>query len=210
MANFEITHTSLTPDPVYLYDFGTGIKVLDGATYTLQNRDIAELTGATRLQADIAAGRLSLVVVPSADELASGLLSPPNVIQPGDLAPVAAAAVDSPVIALVKQFTAAGPGVADDVTVYAVDNLPYKCRVLGVLVHITTAIVGETVDVRDEAAGAGTLFATVTSLAAASTEIGLQAGGAALLTPALTKGLFLRRSDNGLAGWAVILVRRES
>lgn len=204
MATFTITNISSSE--VRLGDFY--LTIAAGATKTLQNRTVDEVPGLVSVQREVAAGNITFTVTPSAAELASGLLSPPNSISGDDFQQVAAADLLSGVAVIRQSFVAGGGGAPDDVAIYALNALPYKFRVLDAHAKIATAVGGSSLQLRDEAAGAGNLLATMSSAAVGRQD--MSDNLTAVATPGATKGLFLRRSDDGAAGEVIITIRRES
>jgi hypothetical protein len=204
----QIVITNIHTEAVHLGDFYKTLAV--GETITLENRDPNELSGMPTVQTALAAAQISLVITPSADELASGLLTPKNAVEAQDFQAVAAADPAAPIQVIYKAFAAGTPGTPDDVVIYAANALPYKMRVLDVIGFVATNIAAETVKVNDEAAGAGTDAATLDYGAATGRVVDAAVTATTVYTPGATKGLFLRRSDQGVAGEVLILVRRES
>lgn len=205
MATFTITN--LTAAEILMADFYATIAA--NGTLVLTDRFPAEITVLRDTQIKVAAGTVSLAITYTAAEIASGMLTPPNAVAAEDMAAVAAADVISPEIVIRKAFTAGVPGTADDVVVIAANALPYKMRILHAELILSTFIALSTATVQDEAAGAGTTAATFDTAV-----VGIIPSTAPLSTtlysPGTTKGLFLRRSDRGIAGELVLTVRRES
>jgi len=143
----------------------------------------------------------------TADEVASGMLSPPGVVEAGDLAPVLATFPLAALATIFVAIPAGGGGAPDDVEVWPLNGLPFQFRVLDAVAYVTTAVGASTLELRDEAAGAGNLLAS-----AASAATGRQANTAAATgsaVPGASKGLFVRRSDSGVAAELVVTIRRE-
>jgi hypothetical protein len=201
-----ITNLSAT-DPVTIRDLYTTIAPSGVVTIT---RKASELPAMGGLQAALAAGAVSLSVTPTADEIASGLLAAPQTVQAADSAPVAAAAVDAMDITMRLPFAAAAAGTADDVTIYALNALPYKMRVIWAKAIVGTAIGSATAAVRTQSAGAGTLVATMDFGTAGLVPSPNTGFATVVLTPGSSVGLFVRRSDRGVAGEILLSVRRES
>lgn len=204
MATLVITNLAAVPVP--LSDLGSKtLAVGESVTIERAGSDLA------RMKSVIAAtgrGDISVAVTPSADELASGLLAPPQSVQGADVAPVAAADVfGGPLIVVRKTFTAAPAGAPDDVTLAALGGLPYKFRVVGGFLYLSAAVGASTATVRSRSGGAGTALAAFDS----SLSVGVPTNTAtAAIAPASTEGLFLRRSDRSIAGEVILLLRRES
>ncbi len=129
----------------------------------------------------------------------------------GTFVPVAAATVMSTEVVLRQALVSGGAaGTADDVTIYAVNTLPYKVRILDAWVVLSTGHASDAT-VREVAGGAGTVSATVDCTATGITHA--KALGAAntsiVYTPGPAVGLFLRR-DRSVVGELFILARKES
>lgn len=204
MATFTIVN--LSSDPIPMGDFYFRDLAV-GETLVLTDRSASEVSSLRVVQEELAAGNISFSVAYTAAELASGLMSPPNSIGGDDFQEVAAATPMAPVSTFYKAFVAGGGG-PDDVVIFAANNLPFKFRVLDAHVKVSAPIGGATLLLRDEAAGAGNLLASMSGAAAGRDE--MSDNTTAVATPGATKGLFLRRSDNGVAGEVIVTVRRES
>jgi hypothetical protein len=203
-----VTNTTSPSEAVTLGDiYKTLEKAGDSITFS---RTASDLSRMASLQQAAAAGKISVSVVPTADELASGLLSAPQAIQAQDMQPVASSAVDAPEITLRIPLTAGGGGAADDVTVYALNALPYKFRVLWARMIVSGAVGGSTAALRTQAAGAGTLLATMNTAAAGLVPSPNTGFAETVVAPATTAGLFVRRSDSAIAGVLHVCIRRES
>ncbi len=105
-----------------------------------------------------------------------------------------------------KAFTAAGPGVADDVTIYSA-NAPFGFRVVDVWVNIATAISGKTVTLRDAATGGGNALSD--AISGTSTGVVRNTALTATRSIAANGSLIIRRSDNGLAGEMFIAIQKN-
>ena len=200
----SILITNLTAEAVSIGDLYTSVPA--SGTLTVQ-RPATALAAMPSLQKAIADGKVAAAVTYDAWETASGLLTPPAATDAADAAPVAAGDTAALEQTIRKAFTAGTPGTADDVIIYAVNTLPYKMRIMDAVANISTAIARATADVRSQAAGAGTL---VCSLDAATTGRKEMATPSVVLTPGASVGLYIRRSDRGIAGEVVLTVRRES
>jgi hypothetical protein len=211
MASLSITNISASA--FFLNDVYVDIAA---AQTLVVSRSPAEISSMAGLQAAVADGVLTASIAYTADELASIPL--PSPIAPGSVsalavAPVAAAAIDSAPVIFRKAFASGGaPGTADDVTIYAVNTLPYKVRILNAFASISTAVGGSGLTIRSAAGGAGTLAATISSAATGVNPVmSLGAGDASVvLTPGASVGLFVRRSDRSVTGEIVITARREA
>jgi len=208
MASLSIANISLTS--FFLNDIYVDI---DAGQTVVVSRSAAEISSMLGLQAAVADGVLTATITPTADELASSPLASP--LSPASVtalatAPVAAAAIDSAPVIFRKAFTAGGAsGTLDDVTIYAVNTLPYKVRILEAFALISTAGPGASVlAVRSAAAGGGTLAATVPAdVLGAARMIGPNAS--VVLTPGSLVGLFIRR-DRSTVGEIILTARREA
>lgn len=204
MATFTITN--LTSNEVHLGDF---YKTLAGnEVLVLEDRSPNEVPDLKSVIAKLAAGSISFSVDYTAEEISTGMMSPPNAVEAQDFQQVAAADVASPIICFRKEMVAGGGGAPDDVEIFAAGALPYTMRVLDVIGLIDTAVVASTLSIRDEAAGAGTESAALDS-GSAGRVVDPNKTVSAVYTPGATKGLFIRRSDNGVAGEVQVYVRRE-
>jgi len=162
------------------------------------------------LQAQMAASAVSLSVVYSASELSSGLQQAPASVQAVDMAPVASTDAAAGLVIIRTAFAAGAGGAADDITVYAVNTLPFKFRVIDAWALVGTAVAASTLAVRTAAAGAGTLLASIGSAATGRNGLAVSVTATAVATPGASAGLFVRRSDNGVAGEVYVLARIES
>lgn len=219
MATLRITN--LTSSDYWLNDIYTSIPASTAAVpYVDVERSPSEISAMRGLEAAVAAGDLSADVTYSADELAAidadnqplASLLVDGSVTAGALAPVSAASPAAAPVTFFKSFAAGAAGTADDVTIYAVNTLPYKIRIMGVSASIATAIGASTLTIRSAAGGGGTLAATVSSGSTgfvSATSLGA-ANASVVLTPGALIGLFVRRSDRGVAGEVHIYARRES
>jgi hypothetical protein len=202
----DVTVTNISAAPVPLGDIYTTIPVGGSVTF---KRSASQISAMVSLQKAVTAQQVTVLAVEEAFETASGLATAPGTIAASDMAPVAAADAAAAPIEFRKSFAALGAGVADDVVVFAANTLPYKIRVTNASARIVTAIGASTINVYDQAAGAGQLCA---SLSSAATGIVAMTGpnASVVVAPGALIGLFIRRSDRGVAGEVVITARRES
>lgn len=206
----SLTITNVSSSDFWLNDIYATVPAGEAVVVTRSPAEISSMAG---LQAAVADGVLTSAVEFSADELAADLSSVVAPASVGAVAmdPVAATDIDAPLITFRKAFTAGAAGAADDVTIYALNSLPYKVRILGAHAIIATAIGGSSLNVRSQAGGvAGVLAAG--PMDSASTGVHLATGPSAsvVLTPGASVGLFIRRSDRGVAGEVIITARREA
>ena len=194
-----ITITNLTAADVAIADlYGT----LPASGTLTTTRSVSDLPNMTALQALIQAGTVSLAIAYTAAEKAAGLVGQ------GDGAVAATGLSDEQVIRV--PFTALAAGTADDVTVFALNSLPYKkMRIIEAVALISTAIGATTLQVRTASAAGGTLCA---ELGSGTTGRQLQNNtvtASQVITNGAGVGLFIRRSDRGVAGEVFIRVRAE-
>jgi len=200
-----LTITNLTAEAVYLADLYTEVPA--NSSIDVQ-RSASDLPRMRALQSAMADGKVSLAVVYSAAELGSGLQAPPDAIEAQDIAPVAAADAFSAGSVIRAALVAGGGGSPDDVEVKAVGQLPFKFRVIDAWAKIVTAVGASTLEVRTQAAGGGTLLASLDSAATGRADASDTAS--AVATPGATEGLFIRRSDDAVVGEVFILIRPET
>lgn len=199
MATLTITNSSAAD--VYCSDLYVTIPAGKSVSTTRSVSDLSKMAG---LQSLIAAGTCAVSVAYSATEKASGL------VDEGEAAASGTGVAMSGLNVIRVPMTAGAGGAADDVTVFALNSLPYnKMRVMDVWAIISVAVGASNCQVRSQAAGAGTLINQV-----AGTPTGRQAPTATstastLLTNGATTGLFIRRSDSGIAGEVFLSVRQE-
>lgn len=167
--------------------------------------DLPAMTGLLTLES---LGKVSIAVVYSTAE--KKFLIPPDAIQAGDMMPVDAAALDSPIIEIRKPLVAGMAAAADDVTIYAVNTLPYKLRITDAYLMVSAgALAGRNVQVRDVAGGGGTLGAQVDAVVAGRNPMSATFLATTVLSPGAMLGLFARRSHDAIAGELFIMGRRE-
>lgn len=205
MAQLLITNIATTPTP--LGDLGSKSLAV-GEAVTIE-RPTSDLPRMKSLIAALAASKITVAVTPSAEEIASGFLTPPQAVQAEDLALVAASAIPGLPGTLWKAIPAGAGGSADDVTIYALNTFPWKVRILRAYFKVGANVVGATVQLRTQAAGAGTLLAQFDCAAVGHKE-DQTVNATAVVTPGSTVGLFARRSDSGIGGELVVEYRRES
>lgn len=192
--------SNLTAADVYVSDLYAAVPA-SGSIST--NRAASDLSRMAGLQALIAAGTVAASVTYSDAEKNSGL------VDVGTTASPATGLGDGDVIRV--PFAAGTPGTPDDVTIYALNALPYKkMRIVDAHVMVVTAIGATTVQLRSAAAGAGTLCAEMATAATGRNGQTATVTASQVLTNGATVGLFLRRSDRGVAGEVVITVRPET
>ena len=203
----QLVVTNISSSPVYIRDLYVEIPV--GGSVTTE-RSGSDLSGMEGLIDALDAGTVSVAITPTAAEVASGFLTPPQAVEARDMAPVAAASVASGLVLLRVPLTAGITAAADDVIAYAANSLPFKFRVLDAWAMISTHIALSTLNVYTRAAAAGTLLAGPISSATAGIARMTGPNASALATPGATEGLFVRRSDDQVAGEVCLLVRVES
>lgn len=195
-----VTITNGGSSDVYCSDLYTTIAAGKSVS---TDRSLAQLQSMKSLQALVAAGSVTVSVAYTADEKASGLVGQ------GDQAVAATGLSDAQIIRVA--LTAGGGGSADDVTVHAVNTLPYKkMRIVDAVAYVSAgASAGRTVQVRSAAAGAGTLCAEMGATANGRQGQTATVTASQLLTNGASVGLFIRRSDSAIAGEVLITVRPE-
>lgn len=104
-------------------------------------------------------------------------------------------------ITIAVEFPAGAGGAPDDVTILAV--VPFQVRILDATLDISTAVVGSTATVRNQAGGGGAALTSALSTAATGT---VRNNDTATRTTSLS--LFLRRSDSGVAGTIILTLNR--
>lgn len=204
----SVVITNLTTSPLHIGDLYTTIAASSSITV---DRYASDLSRMKSLQDAIAAGSAAVSVTPTANETASGLLTADASIQAADMAPVAPTAVASNEVEFRKAFVAAAAGAQDDVIIFAANALPYKMRITDVYALVSTVGTGAaTLTVRDQAAGAGTAVAVLSSAATGRVGPSSAFTASVVLTPGTLIGLFIRRADRDAAGEIVIKARRET
>ena len=204
MAILTVTNLQSVAD-LYLSDLYATIPAGKSVATTRAASDLPRMFS---LQAAMAAGTASLSVAYSADEIASGLMAPPNAISGDDFAAVASTAVLSGDSLIRKACVSVAGGTADDQVIYVANTLPFKMRVVDAWAFVSAAGAG-TWTVNDQAAGAGQVMATLDSTATG--RAGDTAPNATLVaTPGALIGLFVHRTNKTTAGEVFIRVRRES
>jgi hypothetical protein len=195
-----LTVVNLTANPVYCSDLYATLQP-NGTISTTRNA--SDLPRMQSLQALITAGTVSASVQYTANELGSGLV--------GQGLPQGSATGIAPEEIIRVPFTAGAGGSADDITVYAVGALPAaKLRILDMYVEVATAVSASTLSARSAAAGGGTLCAQCASAATGRNGQNTAVTASQVLTNGASVGLFIHRSDNGVAGEAFITVRPET
>lgn len=202
----QVTVTNISSSPVPIGDIYTTIPVGGSVVFS---RAASQISAMAALQKAVAAGLVTVAAVEEAFEAASGLATAPSTIGAADMAPVAATDAAAAPIEFRKAFAAGIAGTPDDVVIFAANTLPYKIRIERAEARVSTAIALSTINVYDQAAGAGQLCAALSS---AATGIVPMTGpnASVVVTPGALIGLFIRRSDRGVAGEVVITARRES
>jgi len=93
---------------------------------------------------------------------------------------------------------------------FAANAIPFKCRLLDVVFHVTTFIGASSITLYDEAAAAGSSIAAADSSAVGRKVDTTRTATFVLDQSTAAKGLFLYRSDSGVAGSVTITYRREN
>jgi hypothetical protein len=207
MATIRITNIGSAPYLPTMF-MATPPAIAPGAHLDITDRSPYD-AGNDQLMQDQVDGLVAVTVTLSPAEISSGLLVPPSSLSGDDIAPVPAATILAANASLRAALVAGVAGTPDDVTIYAVNTLPFKIRILDVVFFVATAIDTETLQLRTAAAGGGTLIAAATSGAAGAKLQGVMTT-TAVVAPGALVGLFVRRSDRGLGGEVVVHFRRES
>ena len=198
-----ITVTKIAGDKRYYPDIYRDLSVDEAVSF---ERFPGQITNMWSITDGIAASELTMTVTYTAAEIASGQLAPPQSVQAGDIAPVAATAVAG---GLATMFHSYAAGLPAEVPVIAAGSFPFKCRVLEVSGHIATAGAGaSTLSIYDQAAGAGQLIATI-----ATDVLGNVVGvvnTTTVITPGALIGLFFLRTDANAVGDVTLTVRPEN
>lgn len=203
MATLTVTHLgSPGDDPIRINEVYAETKVGDPLVFDYSANSIPQLKS---LMEAMAAGTVSLSVAYTADEIASGLHNPPQVVEAADIAPVLAADYASGAILVRVDLVAGGGGSPDDTPVYAAGALPSELRVVDMWGFLGTSG-GTVITAEDEAAGAGTTLASVPSTGTGRVDATTADG---LAAPSATTGLFVRRSDDAAEGVVYLLLRPE-
>jgi hypothetical protein len=114
----------------------------------------------------------------------------------------------SPLYTIRLAFAAGTPGTPDDVTIYSA-NAPFAFRVLDSQVLISTLVALATVQLRNATGGGGDAVSDA-FVAASLGRVRDTAVGISNATQTISAGgtLVLRRSDRGVAGEVILLIRR--
>lgn len=230
-----IVITNLTTSPIYLADFyttlgaspnvntavgpssvltlnsnTTGNSLNSGGNVQLNHypMDVAKMI---QIQQLIAAGSISVVVTPSAAELAAGLSAGADAVGTLALQEVVSSVTTSSVPFTIRVPLASGgsSGTADDTTVFAVGALPFAFRILDMVAMISSGVSGS-IEVYSHAAAGGTALSgpcstTSTGVARMTTLT------ATVQTPISgTDGVFVHRTDRSAVGELILTCRRES
>lgn len=201
----QLTIQNLTNEEVLLQDLYTSIA--PNGTIKVE-RTTTDLPRMKTLQAAIAEDKVAVSVTYSPEEVASGLASPPNAVEAQDIAAVSALTPMSGVALIRQSLGAGGGGSADDTVVIVAGGLPFKFRIIDAWGYVSTPVSGSTLEVRTQVGGVGTKLAELDSNSTGQKRWqGLLSTGVA--SPGALEGLFVRRSDDGVAGEVFLLVRPE-
>lgn len=202
-----VTVTNLTSSPLLIQDIYATIEANASVSF---DRAVTDVPRMAALQAAVAAGSAAVSVTLSSDELNSGLTTVDSTVAAADLAPVAATAAAAPLITIRKSFSALGPGLADDVVIFAAGAVPYKMRILDAYALISAASAGggQVLEVQPETGGAGLILAKVSTAATGRAGMDNTITTSALVNT--TDALVIRRKNRDVTGELVLTVRRES
>lgn len=201
-----VTITNLTTSPLYLGDLYTTLAASASITVNRYGSDLSRMKS---LQDAIAAGTAAVSVVPTANELASGLMTADSSVQATDLAAVAATAAAAAEQIVRKSFTTAS---TTDIVIYAANSLPYKMRIIDAFLLIGTPQSGSAVQLWSGAAGTGTaITGSIATTSAGKLAMPLTGNTSIVLTPGALVGLYLLpNATSGVIGEIEITLRRES
>ena len=199
MATLTVTNPGSSP--IYVADLYVTIAAGKSVATTRYVSDLSRMAG---LHALVQAGSVTVSVAYSAAEQASGL------VYQGLTASPAAGLADEEVIRFA--ITAGGGGSADDVTLYALNALPYKkMRIVDAWAVVSAgASGGRTIQVRTATGGLGTLCAEVGAAANGRQAQTATVTSTSAITNGASVGLFARRSDSAIAGELFVVVRPET
>ena len=202
----DVTITNISAAPVAIGDLYTTIPV---GGFVTTKRSASQLSSMVGLQKAIESGLVTIAAVEESFETASGLAVAPGTVSAADQAAVAAGAAASGEVVFRKAFTSVA---STDIAIYAANALPYKMRILDAYLLISTVQAGSTLQLFDQAAGAGTAVTTAASAAVAGRiPLPLTGNASQVLTPGALVGLFLLPSaHSGIVGEVVITARRET
>ena len=204
-----LTIANVSSSDFFLNDIYATIAAGDSIQVTRSPAEISSMVG---LQTAVADAVLTASVAFSADELASGIGLPivSESVSAGSIAPVLSTVPASPLITIYKALDSGGAsGTPDDVVIYAVNNLPYKIRILSAEARISTAVASSTLNVRSTTGGGGTLAAGPIDSGTAGIASATGPNATVVLTPGASVGLFVRRSDRSVVGQIIITARIE-
>jgi hypothetical protein len=198
----SVTVTKVSGSAAFYSDIYRQLAVGDSVTIDRPSTDIPAMKS---IVDGVGAGELTIAVTYSANELASGLIAPPQSIQAVDMAPVAASAVSA---GGVTMRIAVAAGGAAEVILIAANAFPFKARILDAMFYCSTAVGASTAILRTQAGG-GTTIATFDT-GTAGRVVDATKTTTTLVTPGALVGLFLTRSAAGVAGEVVLTLRAES
>ncbi len=205
MANLTITKVAQNagPDPIFYPDLYTQLKVGDSVT---TSRPASAIPAMTSIINGVAIGDLTLAVQYTAQELSTGLMSPPQSLSASDVAPVAPATGPSLPVTMRFAFAAGAPAI---VPLIPANAFPFKARVLSAKALIKTAGAGGSTAILQTQSGGGTTLATF-STAATGTVTDSSVTQTFVVTPGTLVGLFLNRSDSTAVGEILVELRPET
>jgi len=203
MATFTIVNTSSSE--VHLGDFYTTLAA--GATLTLSDRSPNEVPDLKSVTDALAAGTITFSITYTANEYAQSMTAAANSVAAADLQETSLSEYKaSPVQVFWAPFPAGATGLADDVVAMYAGTMPYPVHITHCICRISTAVASETIQIRNEAAGAGLLLGAFSGAATGNPVDTVTASSG--FSPSATNGLFVRRSHDGIAGEAFIYCRR--
>ncbi len=189
-------------DDVYISDLYTAVRA--GSSVSTE-RSVADLSRMAGLHAAIADGLVTVAVTYSAAEKASGL------VDQGDVSADQGGSGVADLLVIRKALTAGVAAAGDDVTVFAVNTLPFhKLRILDAYLILSAGNAGgRSVSLYTGASAAGTLCAQVAATAAGRNGQTAVVTATSEITNGASVGLFARRSHDAVAGELFILLRPE-
>lgn len=196
-----ITVTNLTTSDVYVADLYCTVPASKAISTSRAMTDMSRMAGLMSL---IAAGTVSISLAMTADEKASGLVD-------AEIASVSNTGGVADQIVVRTALAAGGGGSADDVTIYALNSLPFKkMRVLDAYAYVSAgASGGRTIKVYTQAAAAGTQVASMGAAANGRQAQDTTITATSVITSGASVGLFARRSDSAIAGEVILTLRSE-
>lgn len=198
----QIVVSNVSASPVWVSDLHCSIAAGGSITTT---RYLTDLSRMVALQGFLEAGTLTMATTPSAAELAANV----GMLGLGTAGAVPSTQLNTQEFTLRYAFAAGGGGSADDKTIFAVNAVPYKFRVMNMYAVVATAVSAKLLQLRTALTGGGTLLAECSG-GTAGYEAGTSTVTASqVVTPGSAVGLILHRTDSGIAGEVFVKGRLE-